>query len=262
MSITLMTAVWRIESLSSTQKLVLLSLADNANDQGECYPSIPQISRRTCLSDRSVRSTIRSLEAAGFIRSAARSGTSTVYFLDLSTPEGRSAPECSSARKDVPPTPEGRSAPPRKDVPPTPERGSPKPSLNRQLNRHLTVIDEGAHEPRSGPPKKKGTRRCPESFEVTDDMKTWARAETPGVDVGFETAAMRDHEFSTARLDWAATWRNWMRTAYRRKPPARASPAATRQDRISATVAALTGRDRAPEPEIIDVVATERPSVR
>ncbi len=134
-----MTAAWRLENLSPTQKLVLLSLADNANDQGECYPSMAQIARRTCLTDRAVRSAVRSLEELGIVRSVARSGTSTVYFLTIPTPEPDSAPEGHSARNQIPPTPEPDSAPPRKDVPPTPERRSAKPSLNRQLNRQGTV---------------------------------------------------------------------------------------------------------------------------
>lgn len=141
-----MTAVWRLETLSPTQKLVLLSLADNANDQGECYPSMAQIARRTCLTDRAVRSAVRSLEEAGIVRSCARSGTSTVYFLSIPTIEPESTPrnvvpprKDIPPRIDVPPTPEPDSAPPRNVVPPTPERPSAKPSLNRQLNRQGTV---------------------------------------------------------------------------------------------------------------------------
>ena len=45
--------------------------------------------------------------------------------------------------------------------------------------------------------------------------------EFPLIDLKAETAKFRDHTFSTARSDWPATWRNWIRNA---KPPARASP--------------------------------------
>lgn len=146
MSIALMTSVWRLEGLSATQKLVLLSLADNANDQGECYPSIAQIAKRTCLTDRSVRSAIRSLEELGIVGSAARSGTSTVYFLSIPEHLGDAQPRNVvpprkeiPTRNQIPPTPERASAPPRNVLPPTPERASAKPSLNRQLNRQGTV---------------------------------------------------------------------------------------------------------------------------
>ena len=56
-----------------------------------------------------------------------------------------------------------------------------------------------------------------------------------------DAAAMPQHPPDTAQ-----------RAIGRRQP--------SRQDRISATVAALTGRDRQHEPETIDVIATEQPS--
>jgi hypothetical protein len=136
MSIALMTVVWRLENLSSTQKLVMLALCDNANDQGECYPSMSQLARKTGLSDRSVRETIRWLETQGLMKTQLRHGTSPLYHM---TPERRSTPEPSSPRNLVPPTPEPSSAPPRNVVPPTPERGSAKPSFNHQSNHQLTV---------------------------------------------------------------------------------------------------------------------------
>jgi hypothetical protein len=60
-------------------------------------------------------------------------------------------------------------------------------------------------------PRKRGTRRCPDSFEVTDEMRAWAARECPGVNVLAATAKFKDHEFAVARSDWPACWRNWMR---------------------------------------------------
>lgn len=143
MSIALMTEAWKLQGLTSTQKLVLLSLADNANDQGECYPSIAQVSTRTCLSERAVRNAIRDLEDMGYVRSVSRLGTSTMYHLSTSPvsdapPARRAAPAANAPRHQMPPTPAPDAPPPRHDVPPTPARGAPKPSFNRQLNRQLT----------------------------------------------------------------------------------------------------------------------------
>lgn len=138
MSIALMTEAWKLQDLSSTQKLVLLSLADNANDQGECYPSMAQVSRRTCLSERAVRDAIRSLEAMGYVRSVSRLGTSTMYHL-TTTPAAAAAPAGNAPRQEMPPRAERAAPPPRQEVPPTPAAAAPKPSINRQLNRQLTV---------------------------------------------------------------------------------------------------------------------------
>lgn len=151
MSIAQMTVAWRLQGLTPTQKLVLLSLADNASDAGECYPSVAQIAQRTGLSDRAVQKTVASLQELHLLTRITRPGTSTLYLLTLDesaafTPEQRSpqgrttfTPEPGSPPNVVHHTPERGSPPPPNVVHPTPERGSPKPSLNRQLNRQGTV---------------------------------------------------------------------------------------------------------------------------
>jgi hypothetical protein len=61
MSTILLGMVWPLQ-MSPTQKAVLISLADNANDHGHCWPSIPTICERTCLSERAVHGAIKWLE--------------------------------------------------------------------------------------------------------------------------------------------------------------------------------------------------------
>lgn len=74
MSIKIMNAVWSSQlpdSVSknkrSTVKIVLLKLADNANDNGKCWPSIPRIAHETELSERSVIRSLDSLKASNLI---------------------------------------------------------------------------------------------------------------------------------------------------------------------------------------------------
>jgi len=75
---------------------------------------------------------------------------------------------------------------------------------------------EQEQEPFQGSAAKapRPSRKCPEGFEVTDDLAQWARENTPGVSVPKETAKFRDYTFGTARSDWPGTWRNWMRKAF------------------------------------------------
>lgn len=61
--------------------------------------------------------------------------------------------------------------------------------------------------------RQRGSRRCPEAFDLDDDLLDWARLEVPGLDVRRETRAFMDHEFAKPRTDWRAAWRNWMRRA-------------------------------------------------
>lgn len=78
MSIALMATAWALD-LASTDKLVLLALADNANDAGVCWPSIATVARKCGLKERATRIAVRRLEQAGHVTSLDRSGTSRIY---------------------------------------------------------------------------------------------------------------------------------------------------------------------------------------
>ena len=67
MSTIIMSACWELQDMSPAQKAVLISLADQANDQGVCWPSVSTIERRTCLSERAVQDALRWLQATGAI---------------------------------------------------------------------------------------------------------------------------------------------------------------------------------------------------
>ena len=66
MSISFMTLAWKTE-MPSGRKLVLLALCDNANQQGECYPSIEVIAHKCSMGQRTVQQHISDLEAAGML---------------------------------------------------------------------------------------------------------------------------------------------------------------------------------------------------
>jgi hypothetical protein len=66
-------------------------------------------------------------------------------------------------------------------------------------------------------PKARPLRRCPPEFEVTPElMQSMAGENLTGIDLDAETRKFRDHTFATARIDWPATWRNWIRGAIER----------------------------------------------
>ena len=83
MSIKIMTAVWDREDLSSTQKLVLLALADWANDDGLCWPSIERVAKKSSLKKRAVQLAIRSLEEMQFIRREEVIGKGNKYWIQI-----------------------------------------------------------------------------------------------------------------------------------------------------------------------------------
>lgn len=67
-----MSQVWDLQTESLTQKLVLLALADNANDQGVCWPSIPSLAKKTQMSDRGIQKQLVALQARGWISLSVR----------------------------------------------------------------------------------------------------------------------------------------------------------------------------------------------
>lgn len=129
-----MSACWPIQ-VSPTQKAVLISLADNANDDGVCWPRISQICERTCLSERAVRTAIRDLELLGLVSSSIREGRSNSY--TIHTPASPAA---------LPDQGAARGAPTPASPAPTPARGAPLTTLEPSLNLQGTVNPRDAFE--------------------------------------------------------------------------------------------------------------------
>ena len=67
MSIKLMTHVWDHSPHHGTTLLMLLALADHANDDGLCWPSVPRLAARCRISERQAISVLQALEKAGDI---------------------------------------------------------------------------------------------------------------------------------------------------------------------------------------------------
>lgn len=62
-----------------TAKSVLISMADNANDHGVCWPSISTICMRTCFGKTAVIEAIQWLESAGYLVADRANGRHTKY---------------------------------------------------------------------------------------------------------------------------------------------------------------------------------------
>jgi hypothetical protein len=74
-------------------------------------------------------------------------------------------------------------------------------------------------------PKKRASKRCPTDFEVTPDLREWARMKYPGVNLERETEKFRDHEYKHPKTDWPAAWRTWISKAADFRPVAAQQPA-------------------------------------
>ena len=74
MSMLLMVKAMQTKVGNPLRKLVLLKLADNANDQGECWPSLQYIADQCEISKRSVISHISALCDSGLLKKEHREG--------------------------------------------------------------------------------------------------------------------------------------------------------------------------------------------
>lgn len=89
MSLAIMEACWPL-TMPPTAKAVLISLADNAKDTGQCWPAISTICERTCFGKTAVIDAIAWLEAAGALQANRQNGRHTSYSV---TPQNYVKPE-------------------------------------------------------------------------------------------------------------------------------------------------------------------------
>lgn len=105
MSVRASTWAWQ-QPIKGTAKLVLLALADHANDDGKCWPGIETVAKKCGISRIAVINNISKLRKSGFVNSERRyteegRRTSNVYTLCLSTDNLHTHSLCKeSLRKD------------------------------------------------------------------------------------------------------------------------------------------------------------------
>lgn len=253
-----MTLAWK-SKFASTKKMVLLALCDNANDQGECFPSVSMLAEKCSLSERGVFKQLAELEELGAIKRNNRTGRSTVYQLDPCT---WCTPEPSAPLNDVHTTPEQCSPPkidePLNNVHPTPERGAPTPEPRAPI-----TIKESSIEPKSKKDSANALTSWPGiSDSVFSDFLQIRKAKkqplTKTAMAGIEReAAKAGLSLLTAveaccEYGWAGFNAKWYAE---RNAPARAGPAETTYQRsMREKWETLTGRNSKTKPtEIFDV---------
>lgn len=150
MSTMIMAACWPLEGMSPAQKAVLISLADQASDDGVCWPGVGTIAKRTCLSERAVQGALAWLQTVGLIYRTYRANTSTSYTISPSRFDLSKAPAPRSrAEVGADAAPGANGAPPA-DAAPGGANDAPGGAdaaplgvhllhPNHQLNRNRTV---------------------------------------------------------------------------------------------------------------------------
>lgn len=182
MSVRVMSWVWERSQSGPTQRLVLLAIADCANDRGaDAYPATSTIAKKTGLSERGVRKAIAELETLGELKVDYKAGPKgcnryrvTIPEPDAGNPEQgatsdtrndvHSASGAGSTRNDVPGTrhettgnPAPRAPKPSKNRPPTEPSNEPSTPEKRpdveEICQYLAdkIVANGSKRPRISP---------------------------------------------------------------------------------------------------------------
>ncbi len=180
MSTIIMSECWPLQQLSVTQKAVLISLADQANDEGVCWPAINTIAKRCCMSARAVRSAMDHLEVVGLLARERRFNSSNVYSV---TPKNynpaAAAPKGKRKAAKPAPAPGAGGAPHAGGAPDAvggaPDAGDGAAGAGLEVrpvppNRHITLI-----EPSGEPPLPAGLSAPPPVVDSEDELQAACR---------------------------------------------------------------------------------------
>lgn len=214
MSMILTARALQIKTGNALRKLVLVKLADNANDQGESWPSVPYIAEQCEMSERSVQNHINALVEMGLVRIESRKSAnglnqSNIYHLRLNAaavsgespaPYGANPAGVSGANGS------GTGAADS----PGGATGSDSGAGAAPRISHDPVIDPDNKNIISRDEKTNVKTAMPESFEPGSDHA--AKAEASGLDVQEEFQKFSDYHASkgTKYTDWHRAFSYWL----------------------------------------------------
>jgi hypothetical protein len=222
MSIHAISWALKLQGLKSTEKFVLVCLADNCNETtGLAYPSVKSLCDSTCQDRKTVMANLHSLIAKGIIvDTGTRMGVTKqviVYTLNMewAPADVSNSTEIGTGTKNgtVP------KFPPNSTVFPSEQyRFSAKQGGKQSQKRYTEPKKEELRVVRSERTQKTATR-IPEDFDLTPERRTIAEKERIPPERTMEN--FRDYWKAATgakarKMDWDAAWRVWCRSDYNR----------------------------------------------
>lgn len=200
MSVQALTWSFGVELPDMAAKAALNGLANYADEQGVCWPSIPTLARGAGCSDNTMRRAIQRLVDLALVERRTRPGQSDIYRLSLGcNPSHVGTPTKSvPLPTETPPLPMGEGTPPT--VTGDPSHGGRRTIKNRQKNHQGTVNDQ----PRPLPTDWRPSQAC-RDFAADLGLDPDAVAEA------FVDYWTSDKGRRTKRPDWDRTFRVWCR---------------------------------------------------
>jgi hypothetical protein len=184
MSVRLMAEVWQLPMVPA-EKLVALALADAANDDGLCWPSIATIARKSGLSERTVQRTIRGFERS-WVKRDEVIGKGCKYVLN---PRHYVTPDTTSPVTPATDTGDTMSPKPSRTI-------RPQKTSSSSVSRATRLPDDWLPAPLTG--------------QSAEAVVPWQAGRLER-----ELSKFRDHWAASSganarKHDWQAAWRNWV----------------------------------------------------
>jgi len=220
MSIRVMASVWDNGPEDRSELLVLLALADFANDAGECWPSMIGIAEKARMTERGAQKIVRRLEETGWLEivTGGGRGGKNSYRIKAEKPEQ----ETGNAKRGMDEKPRTAEQKPRTGEQKTPNGGSPEPSR--------TIMEPSIGSPLYSPePEKPDKARIPDGWVPSDEGWAYARSlQIPDEAIqdearGFQAywADRTDRDARKSFRGWEQCWQGWCRRIASRYQPRR-----------------------------------------
>lgn len=198
---------WEQDLTPAGKKFVLVALADHADEEDSCYPGQERLAEMTGQGVKAVGRHLKALEEEGYFHREQRRKPDGTRSSDRFQLHVRLSGSAQPTRQSVPTNP---TESPVAEHEPTGQIVGVTP---REL---LTPSGEPPDTATAAKTAKRGTR-VPDPFTITEEMARWASAEGwQQRDAERVTEAFVDYWRAQpgakgVKVDWPATWRNWLR---------------------------------------------------
>lgn len=202
MSIQALTVAMALRCVSPSEKLLLLALANYADEDMKCFPSQRRLAEDTCLTARTIRSLLAGLEARGMLSRVARerrdgSRASDVVTLNITGDVFTPPTQISGGGETI-----------------SGGVGKPFPG-GAEMVSGLTTFEPSPEPSKTEPIEaKRRLRLVPDAwFPAEKVLADLAVLGFVSGEIERELANFRDHEFRDPKSDFDRAFRRWMKNS-------------------------------------------------
>jgi len=210
---------WMQQGIGATRKLVLLSLADRADENNVAFPSIARLEQDTDLDRKTIMRSLAGLEQLGLVESQKAQGAVTRYRLIGVSDRCKPVPKLVPVPKTVPVPKLGLGST---------KIGTGTSTKIGTQNLPIESINNLKTNTARETTRRSSSMRS--DFELHADWYAWAIEYDRTIDATAAFEEFRDYWVGNGKpmRDWFATWRNWIRR-HKRYAASRSTSGATQR---------------------------------